>query len=128
MESQNESSDQTQADPWNKSLKCWRTSSTGPQCLRVETGGEIHLFPYGYFQYAKFSNENQEDTIQIQFQDRVVLAKGRGLKPLCEALCKFSIEQIRICPEKLTDFGKDEGIIEEIQIQNRKSDVQVEEV
>ena len=120
MESKNESSNQSQTDTWNKSLRCWRTSSTGPQCLRVETGNEIHLFPYGYFQHAKFSSQNHNDVIQIQFQDRVVLAKGYGLKPLCDALCKFSVEQISICPDKLIEFRKDEGIIKEIEIKNRE--------
>lgn len=118
MESKNETTNQTQADTWTKSLRCWRTSSTGPQCLRVETLTEIHLFPYGYFQHAKFSSDKQTDSIQVQFQDRVVLAKGHGLKPLCDALCKFSVEQIRVCPDTLADFGKDEGIIEEIEIHN----------
>jgi hypothetical protein len=116
MESKNETTSETQPEAWNKSLKCWRTSSTGPLCLCVETSGEIHLFPYGYLQHASFSSADGKDTIQIQFQDRVVLAKGRGLKPLCDALCKFSVEQIRTCPDKLTGFGNDEGMIEKIEV------------
>lgn len=120
MESKTELSNQDQTDSWNKSLKCWRTSSTGPECLRVETADEIHLFPYGYFQHAKFSCENEKDTIHIEFQGRVVMVTGHGLKPLCEALSKLSVEQIRTCPDKLTGFGKDEGVIEKIQISNRE--------
>jgi len=101
-------------------LKCWRTSSTGPQCLRVETLDEIHLFPYGYFQHAKFSCENEKDTIHIEFQGRVIMVTGHGLKPLCEALSKLSVEHMRTCPEKLTGFGKDGGLIEQIQIKVRE--------
>jgi|ERR1700733_4693527 len=121
METKTELSNQDQTDTWNKSLKCWRTSSTGPQCLRVEKLDEIHLFPYGYFQHAKFSCENEKDIIHINFQGRVVIVTGHGLRPLCEALSKLSVEQIRTCPEELAGFAKDEGIIEEIQVMNQQN-------
>lgn len=120
MESKIEASREPQADTWNKSLICWRTSSTGPQCLCVELHNEIHLFPYGYLQHAKFSSENGAESIQLQFQDQLVLAKGHGLKPLCEALCKFTVERIRTCPEELAGFGKGEGVIEKIEVQKRR--------
>ena len=35
-----------------KDVTCWSTDSSA-HCLRVEKPGEIHLFPYGYFQHAK---------------------------------------------------------------------------
>ena len=71
---------------------CWRTA-TNPQCLRVETTNEVHLFPYGYFQHAKFIRQNGKDVVQIQFQDRIVMVKGKGLETLCDALERLAVER-----------------------------------
>ena len=98
-----------------KNLTCWRTA-TNPQCLRVETVNEIHLFPYGYFQHAKFIRQNGKDAVEIQFQDRIVMVKGKGLEPLCDALERLAVERIKLRPENYDGLGKNEGIIEEIQI------------
>ena len=94
---------------------CWRTA-TNPQCLRVETTNEVHLFPYGYFQHAKFIRQNGKDVVQIQFQDRIVMVKGKGLEPLCDALERLAVERIKVRPEKYEGLGKSEGIVEEIEI------------
>jgi len=96
-------------------LTCWRTA-TNPQCLRVETTSEIHLFPYGYFRHAKFSREGNKDAIEIQFQDATVIAKGKNLEPLCDALARLGVERIRLRPEKYGSGIKD-NIINEIEIQ-----------
>ena len=98
-----------------KNLTCWRTA-TSPQCLRVETINEVHLFPYGYFQHAKFIRQNGKDVVQIQFQDRIVMVKGKSLEPLCDALERLAVERIRVRPEKYGAIGKSEGIIEGIEI------------
>jgi hypothetical protein len=115
MESKTHSPDDAATDAWEKNLTCWRTAS-GPQCLRVETTSEIHLFPYGYFQHAKFSRDGNKDAIQIRFQDQIVIAKGKGLEPLCAALERLAVERIRGRPEKYEELGKSEGVIEEIEI------------
>jgi hypothetical protein len=94
---------------------CWRTA-TSPQCLRVETMSEIHLFVYGYFQHAKFIRQNGKGIVQIQFQDRMVTVKGKGLEPLCDALERLAVECIRLRPEKYERLGKNDGIIENIEI------------
>jgi hypothetical protein len=101
-----------------KNLTCWRTA-TSPQCLRVEMMGEIHLFPYGYFQHAKFIRQGGKDTVEIQFQDRMVLAKGKGLESLCDALERLAVERIKTCPEKYGAIARNEGVIEEIEIKQR---------
>ena len=98
-----------------KNLTCWRTA-TSPQCLRVETTNEIHLFPYGYYQHAKFVRQSGKDVLQIQFQDRMVTVKGKGLEPLCDALERLAVERIRLRPEKYEGLGKSEGSIEDIEI------------
>ena len=98
-----------------KNLTCWRTA-TNPQCLRVETTNEVHLFPYGYFQHAKFIRQSGKDAVQIQFQDRTVTVKGKGLEPLCDALERLAVERIRVRPEKYEGLGKNDGIIEDIKI------------
>jgi hypothetical protein len=83
----------------------------------VETVNEVHLFPYGYFQHAKFSRQSGKDVVQIQFQDRIVSVKGKGLEPLCDALDRLAVERIKLRPEKYEGLGKSDGTIEEIQIQ-----------
>jgi len=101
-----------------KNLTCWRTA-TSPQCLRVETTNEVHLFPYGYYQHAKFVRQSGKDVLQIQFQDRTVTVKGKGLEPLCEALERLAVERIRLRPEKYEGLGKSEGTIEEIDVKEK---------
>lgn len=101
-------------DAQDESLTCWRMA-TSPQCLRVETTEEIHLFPYGYFQHAKFSRQGNKDIIEIRFQDVLVVAKGKNLEPLCDALARLAVEHIRIFPEKYEAIGKNEGSIVSIE-------------
>jgi hypothetical protein len=115
MEAQTNSSPNTAADARAKNLTCWRTA-TSPQCLRVETANEVHLFPYGYFQHAKFVRQNGKDIVQIRFQDQMVTVKGNGLEPLCDALERLAVERIRLRPEKYEGLGKNEGVIEEIEV------------
>jgi len=66
----------------------------------VETTDEVHLFPYGYFQHANLVRQSGKDIVQIQFQDRIVVVKGKGLEPLCDALERLAVERIRVRPEK----------------------------
>jgi hypothetical protein len=82
----------------------------------VETTNEVHLFPYGYFQHAKFIRQSGKDAVLIQFQDRIVTIKGKGLEPLCDALERLAVERIKVRPEKYEGLGKSEGVIEEIVI------------
>jgi hypothetical protein len=115
METQTNSPNNAATDVRAKNLMCWRTA-TSPQCLRVETVSEVHLFPYGYFQHAKFMRQSSKDVVQIQFQDRMVTVKGKSLEPLCDALERLAVERIRVRPEKYEGLGKSEGIIEDIEI------------
>jgi hypothetical protein len=115
METQTTPSNDAATDARTKNLTCWRTA-TNPQCLRVETIGEVHLFPYGYFQHAKFIRQNGKDVVQIQFQDRIVMVKGKGLEPLCDALERLAVERIRVRPEKYENVTKSEGVVNEIEI------------
>ncbi|MGO9587416.1 MAG: hypothetical protein ACLP2Y_14580 [Limisphaerales bacterium] len=82
----------------------------------METVNEVHLFPYGYFQHAKFIRQNGKDVVQIQFQDRIVMVKGKGLEPLCDALERLAVERIRVRPEKYENVTKSEGVVNEIEI------------
>lgn len=101
-------------DERTENLTCWRTA-TSPQCLRVETTDEIHLFPYGYFQYTKFSRQGNKDIVEIQFQGVTVIAKGKYLESLCDALARLSVERIKICPDNYGLNAK-EGAIACIEI------------
>src|SRR5450755_1352868 len=75
---------------------------------RVIPHGEVHLFTYGYFQHAKFIRQNGKDAVEIQFQDRIVMVKGKGLEPLCDALERLAVERIKVRPEKYEGLGKSE--------------------
>ena len=118
METQTKPSNAAATDARTKNLTCWRTA-TNPQCLRVETVNEVHLFPYGYFQHAKFIRQNGKDAVEIQFQDRIVMVKGKGLEPLCDALERLAVERIKTCPEKYGAIARNEGVIEDIEIKQR---------
>ena len=115
METKTRPSNNTAADTQCKDLTCWHTS-TSPQCLRVETVNEVHLFPYGYFQHAKFVRQIGKETVEIQFQDRIVVVKGKGLEPLCDALERLAVERIKECPEKYEGLAKSEGVVQNIEI------------
>jgi hypothetical protein len=75
----------------------------------------VHLLPYGYFCRAKFSRDGNIDTIEIQFQETVVIAKGKGLEPLCDALARLGVERIKIRPGKYGPAAK-EGFVSDIEI------------
>ena len=122
METQTNSPNDAATDARTKNLTCWRTA-TSPQCLRVETINEVHLFPYGYFQHAKFIRQTGKEVVQIQFQDRIVSVKGKGLEPLCDALERLAVERIKVRPEKYDGVAKNEGIINEIAIVERQQKV-----
>ncbi|HEY3932112.1 MAG TPA: hypothetical protein VGM58_07060 [Verrucomicrobiae bacterium] len=118
METKPDSKNNT-TDASAKNLMCWRTA-TSPQCLRVETTSEIHLFVYGYFQHAKFIRQNGKEVVQIKFQDQIIFAKGKGLESLCDALERLAVERIKVCPEKYRAIARNEGVIEDIEIQTVK--------
>ena len=76
----------------------------------------VHLFPYGYFQHAKFIRQTGKEVVQIKFQDRIIVVKGKGLEQLCDALERLAVERIKVRPEKYGVIAKGEGIIEDIEI------------
>jgi hypothetical protein len=115
MEAKIRSSSDAASESWDEGLTCWRTAS-GPQCLRVETTSDVHLFAYGYFQYARLFQAGNKEVVQIQFQDRVVIINGKGLEPLCAALERLAVERIRTSPQKYEQILKGDGFIEDIEI------------
>jgi hypothetical protein len=115
MEAKIRSSSDAASESWDEGLTCWRTAS-GPQCLCVETTSKVHLFAYGYFQYASFSQEGNKEVVQIQFQDWIVIVKGKGLEPLCAALERLAVNRIRISPKKYEQILKGDGFVEEVEI------------
>ena len=88
----------------------------------METINEVHLFPYGYFQHAKFIRQTGKEVVQIQYQDRIILVKGKGLEPLCDALERLAVERIRVRPEKYEGIVKNEGTIEIIEIKSMQQE------
>lgn len=96
-----------------KDVSCWSTDSSA-HCLRVEKPGEIHLFPYGYFQHAKLVQNSGDEILQIRFQDCLIIVTGKNLEPLCDALARLAVKFIRVIPHP--KFSKSEGLIATIQI------------
>jgi hypothetical protein len=60
--------------------------------------------------------EGNKDNLEIQFQDAIVVAKGKGLEPLCDALARLSVERINASPEKYAILNKSDGFIVDIEI------------
>jgi len=82
----------------------------------VEKPGEIHLFPYGYFQHAKLVRNSDNEALRIRFQDCFITVTGKGLEPLCSALERLAVDRIRLLPSAQRTFSKSEGSIEKIEI------------
>jgi hypothetical protein len=119
METQLRSESEAQSVSRAKDLTCWSMDSSA-QCLRVETPGEIHLFPYGYFQHAKLVRKPRDEALQIRFQDCLITVTGKSLEPLCSALERLAVDRISVLPSAQRTFPKSEGVIEAIEIQERK--------
>jgi hypothetical protein len=86
----------------------------------VEKPGEIHLFPYGYFQHAKLVRNSGDEALHIRFQDCLVTVTGKSLEPLCCALQRLAVDRIRLLPSAQRTFPKSEGFIETIEIHEPK--------
>jgi hypothetical protein len=82
----------------------------------VETNSEIHLFPYGYFCRAKLFRQGKKDVVEIQFQDVMVIAKGKNLETLCDALARLAVERIKFCPERYEALARNEWGIDNIEV------------
>jgi hypothetical protein len=103
-----------------KDVSCWSTDSSA-HCLRVEKPGEIHLFPYGYFQHAKLIQNSGDEALHIRFQDCLITVTGKNLDALCGALQRLAVDRIRLLPAAQRTFPKSEGFIEAIDIRERES-------
>jgi hypothetical protein len=86
----------------------------------VEKPGEIHLFPYGYFQHAKLVTDSAGETLEIQFQDRLIVVTGKSLEALCSSLQRLAVDRIRLLPKAHRPFPKSEGFIDTIEIKEPK--------
>src|SRR5580693_12418 len=119
METKLRSESEAPAGSRTKDLTCWSTDSSA-HCLRVEKPGEIHLFPYGYFQHAKLVRNSDTEALRVRFQDCTVTITGKGLEPLCGALERLAVDRIRLLPPTQRTFSKSEGCIEGIEINESK--------
>ena len=117
METKPRAKDESTPESRAKDLRCWSTAAS-PQCLRVERPGDIHLFPYGYFEHAEFVTNSGGQVLSIQFRARVVAVTGKNLEPLCGALERLAVDCIRIISHP--KFSKSEGLIEKIEIHESK--------
>ena len=104
-----------------KDVSCWSTDSSA-HCLRVEKPGEIHLFPYGYFQHAKLVQNSGDEALLIRFQDCLITVTGKSLEPLCSALGRLAVDRITLLPVAQRRFPKSEGFIEAIEIGERETE------
>lgn len=119
METKPRSESESPASSRTKDLTCWSTDSSA-HCLRVEKPGEIHLFPYGYFQHAKLVRNSGDEALHIRFQDCLIIVTGKNLEPLCSSLGRLAVDRIRLLPSAQRTFPKSEGFIEAIEIREPK--------
>jgi hypothetical protein len=119
METKPRSESEAPTGSRTKDLTCWSTDSSA-HCLRVEKPGEIHLFPYGYFQHAKLVTNPGDEALKIRFQDCLITVTGKSLEPLCSALERLAVGRIRLLPSAQRTFPKSEGFIEAIEIHEPK--------
>jgi hypothetical protein len=82
----------------------------------VDTGDEVHLFPYGYFQHSRLVRQSGREVVQIQFQDRMITIKGKGLEALNDALERLAVVRINVRPEKYAALDQNAGLVETIEI------------
>ena len=103
-----------------KDLSCWSTDSSA-HCLRVEKPGEIHLFPYGYFQHAKLIQEfwRRGPPYSISRLSHHQ-SPARIWNPYAAALQRLAVDRIRLLPSAQRTFPKSEGFIEAIEIREPK--------
>ena len=119
METKPRSESETPTGSRTKDLTCWSTDSSA-HCLRVEKPGEIHLFPYGYFQHAKLVRNAGDEALHIRFQDCLIIVTGKSLEPLCSSLGRLAVDRIRLLQSAQRTFPKSEGFIEAIEIREPK--------
>jgi hypothetical protein len=86
----------------------------------VEKPGEIHLFPYGYFQHAKLVSNSGSESLLIRFQDCLITVIGKNLEPLCSGLERLAVERITLFPAAQRTFPRGVGYIEAIEIHEPK--------
>jgi DNA replication protein DnaC len=98
----------------------------------LATDGRIHLqdgrilpphyrqFVRGYFQHAKLITDSGDETLHIQFQDRLIVVTGKSLEALCSALQRLAVDCVRLLPKAHRPFPKSEGFIDAIEIQEPK--------
>src|SRR5580693_5404796 len=108
METKLRSDSEAQTGSRTKDVSCWSTDSNA-HCLRVEKPGEIHLFPYGYFQHAKLITDSDDETLHIQFQERLIVVTGKNLEASCSAFQRLAVDCIRLLPKAHRPFPKSEG-------------------
>ena len=122
METKPQSDSAAPAGSRAKDVTCWSMDSSA-HCLRVEKPGEIHLFPYGYFQHAKLVRNSGDEALHIRFQDCLIIISGKNLEPLCSALERLAVDRIRLLPPTQRTFPKSEGYIESIEVHDQKANV-----
>jgi hypothetical protein len=119
METKLRSESETPSVSRAKDVSCWSIDSSA-HCLRVEKPGEVHLFPYGYFQHAKLVRNSGDESLHIRFQDCLITVTGKNLEPLCSGLERLAVDRIRVLPPAQRTFPKSEGFIETIEIHEPK--------
>ena len=119
METKPQSDSAAPAGSRANDVTCWSMDSSA-HCLRVEKPGEIHLFPYGYFQHAKLVRNSGDEALHIRFQDYLITVTGKNLEQLCCALERLAVDRIRLLPPTQRTFPKSAGFIEGIEIDEPK--------
>lgn len=97
-------------------LTCW-DKDDNVQCLRVElSSGEQALFPYGYFERARFIRGEKRDVVELRFKDAILKITGLHLEALWMDLQSLSVASVKPLSSRFAPLTANHSCVEEISI------------
>jgi hypothetical protein len=86
--------------------ECWEVASSTLACLRVELAdGRILLLPYTGLQEVVFQPDPSDESLEIRWSTGILHVSGSHLRPLLAFLQKFTLETLRVLPERYSSSG-----------------------
>ena len=78
---------------WNKDYQV--------QALRVELAdGNVYVFPYRRFAFARFESGIGRDTLQVVLDTHEIQITGKHLRGIAVAFQKFAVDWLRELPDR----------------------------
>ena len=104
-----------------KDIVCWNKDAQA-QCLRVESGDEVFVFPYAHLLSVRLAREKNREILEISFSTHTVQVSGRNLRELLPSLQKLALEWVREAPVRYAALACQEAVfIESIEVAESQS-------